>query len=389
MNSVPMQADFPATESSKVAPCELLAPPPTVVSIEPKPGEGPHNWIDYRQHPAYAPLVQQASFAERIKSLSRFAFYFGVIVCKRLSSYELIPAHVRRSGSLRGAIAFAGSVSRNACQKLVPSLRHHRPGRGGPILRALNAHGLCVAKMEPSAYARVRTAVSPLIAELRRARGMRSGGGREFEESRGAAIRTAHAELFIAVEDMLAQSGALDACSSYIGYRAKLVDVNPQVNDPSDDFWQRIFPDLGARDRPAAYFHRDASGGDIKAILYLSDVGPQNGPFCYAVGSHRVRSSTLENWVEETNDQSGFSGTDSRSRRLFAALPNALQRKCAFGNDMESGTQIVQRLLGSQWSIEAPQGYLVLFDTKGIHRGGMVREGERVVLTCVIGSARR
>jgi hypothetical protein len=389
MNSVPMQVDFSGKASHEAAACELVAPPASVTPLEPRAGEGPHTWIEYSQHPAYAAFVHQGSLAERIRSLSLFAYYFAIIVCKRVCSYELIPAHLRRPRTLRGAIAFAAAALGNASAKLVPGLRRNRVGHGQPIFGALNADGVCVARMDPTTYARVKAAVGPLIAQLRRARGARSGGGREFEESRGAALRTAHSELFAAVEDMLARSGTLDACSGYIGHPVTLVDVNPQVNDCSDDFWQRIFPDVAAHDCPTAYFHRDASGGDIKAILYLSDVGSENGPFCYAVGSHRVRGSTIGDWIEETNDQSGFSGTAPECRRRFSALPKALRRKCAFGNDIQAGSDIARRLLGSQWTIEAAQGHLVLFDTKGIHRGGMVQRGERIVLTCVIGSARR
>jgi len=69
----------------------------------------------------------------------------------------------------------------------------------------------------------------------------------------------------------------------------------------------------------------------------------------------------------------------------FAALPKVLQRKCAFGNDILANTEIAERLLAAEWTITAERGHIVLFDTKGFHRGGMVTRGERLVLTCVIG----
>jgi hypothetical protein len=37
------------------------------------------------------------------------------------------------------------------------------------------------------------------------------------------------------------------------------------------------------------------------------------------------------------------------------------------------------------WTITAPKGSIVMFDTKGVHRGGMVVEGQRRVITCVLG----
>jgi hypothetical protein len=37
------------------------------------------------------------------------------------------------------------------------------------------------------------------------------------------------------------------------------------------------------------------------------------------------------------------------------------------------------------WQVCAPKGSLVMFDTKGIHRGGLVENGERRVVTCIVG----
>ena len=117
----------------------------------------------------------------------------------------------------------------------------------------------------------------------------------------------------------------------------------------------------------------------------MSDVGPENGPFCYVLGSHKTRSATLGDWIEEANDQGPLSGTSRESRRVFAALPKALQRKCSCGNDMLPDSDVAQRLLAAEWTITAPRGHVVLFDTKGFHRGGLVDRDERIVMTCVLG----
>ena len=67
------------------------------------------------------------------------------------------------------------------------------------------------------------------------------------------------------------------------------------------------------------------------------------------------------------------------------SLPRLMRRKCAFGNDVRPGSEFAARILRSEWVILASRGHLVMFDTKGFHRGGMVTEGERAVITCVIG----
>lgn len=381
--------DIPEASQAVQDHSRIVAPPARLTSFDPRPGEGPSTWIDYEQHPGYASLAHALSVKHRLASLARFARYFAMIVCKRVISYELIPAHLRAMRSSSAIIGFLGAATSNVLQKLLTGSRAHRADAGAAVTQTLQSDGICVIRTADQAFNRICQAAAPLLERLRSTRGRQSLGGRDFAESRASALRTENADLFACVEQMLTQSGVLDGCSAYLGHSAKLVDVNPQINDSSDDFWQRVFPDLPSSPLPTAYLHRDASGGDIKAILYLSDVGPDNGPFSYALGSHRVPRTRLTDWIEETNDQSGASGTARADRQSFIALPAKLQRKCAFGNDILPATEIATRLNAAEWTIEARRGHLVIFDTKGFHRGGMVKEDERVVLTCVIGTARR
>ena len=321
-----------ATSSESTQSC-CVPPPPSVKPFVALNGTGPHEWIGYDSHPAYA--GRATGFAGRLRSTAVFLRYFSLILSKRAISYELIPAHVRK----RGGIPFARVAFANMRRKLF----------GGSVVDS--------AKEE-----------CPLAGALSR-----------------DGIRTTSEGLFHAVESMLRDSGALAGISAYIGREARLVDVNPQINNPSDDFWARTFPDMPALERPCSYVHKDASGGDIKAMIYLSDVGERSGPFIFAVGSHPPRRTRLADWVEETNDQSGFSGTNPDVRARFMSLPRLMRRKCAFGNDVRPGSEFAARILRSEWVILASRGHLVMFDTKGFHRGGMVTEGERAVITCVIG----
>ena len=351
-----------------------------------RPGEGTDTWIDYPKHPAYQPLVHSASLRARLNSLLGFGKYLAVILGKRLVSYELIPGHLRKPRSAIGVLRLLREAGSNALRKLMP---RNPPltvsSEASAVHQALGCDGVCVAQIDAQQLAQIGAVAQPLYDQLRKARGNKAEGGRDFDESRSYAVRTAHAELFAAVEATLTRSGILDGVSAYIGRPASLIDVNPQINDPSDDFWRRIFPDQPTAERPVAYMHRDATGGDVKAILYMSDVSAENGPFAYAIGTQMVHSGRVGDWIEQTNDQSSFSGTGLLNRSRFAALPAILRRKCAFGNDVLPDTEISQRFLGAEWSITAPRGSIVLFDTKGFHRGGMVKQGERLVLTCVLG----
>lgn len=379
--SVPLGAQPASTTPTGAA--RVVAPPPSLQRFEARRGEGPGNWVDYDRHPAYRPLIEGASIGTRLSSLIGFAKYFGIIVCKRLISYELIPTHLRKPNTPTGVLRLLKAAAGNALRRLVP--RNSPSDTANPVHASLAADGICVLQLAPHDAGSIGAASQPLFDGLRQRRGSKADGGREFDESRSYARRTTHGELFAAVERVLTTSGVLAGVSDYVGRPVALVDVNPQINDKSDDFWRRIFPDLPAADRPVAYMHRDASGGDIKAIFYMSDVGPDSGAFAYATGTHRLQQSTLIDWFEETNDQSAWSGTGPVNRARFAALPRALRRKCSMGNDLLPDGEAAKRLLAAEWTVTAPSGHLVIFDTKGCHRGGMVREDERRVITCVLG----
>ena len=82
----------------------------------------------------------------------------------------------------------------------------------------------------------------------------------------------------------------------------------------------------------AAYFHRDASGGDLKAIIYLSDVGNDNGPFTFSIGSHKMSISKIDDWICETNDSPSFHQPKKFKIKIFKLTKNFKAK--GFGNDL-------------------------------------------------------
>lgn len=357
----------------------IMNPPPAVRHFAVDQFPSPQR-LDYAAQPAYAPFMK-ASMPRRIAATARFVSSLLPLAAKRLANYELIPNEVRMRRDVIGRLGLLASGLRN--------LSVRTRGRGepaSPAARALAGDGVVVVTSSSAAIAPVEAASAGAFAKLEQARRARTGGKREFVESRFHANRRDETRLFATMEAFLAGAGILDAASEYIGRPAKLVDVNPQINDRSDSFWKDVFPDMDLPRLPkTAYFHRDASGGDLKAIVYLSDVQPSNGPFGFVLGSHRLPISRWGDFICEANDHNGLAHTDPISRRRFAALPARFRQKGAFGNDLPDEYPASREIVGATWSITGPKGSIVLFDTKGIHRGGMVEQGERRVITCVIG----
>jgi ectoine hydroxylase-related dioxygenase (phytanoyl-CoA dioxygenase family) len=338
--------------------------------------------VDYNTHAHYQALTRSPSLRLRLEAMGIFAASMIKLLGKRLIKYEFIPFHIRRDRSPAGRLRFLGAGLKNVFKG---DGRARRLSASPQEAGRMAEHGIHVLTMPSPRFDTLQQAAEPAFDALAARRG-KSNGKREFEESRGPTSRTDQPDLYKTVETLLVEAGVMGIASAYLGRKAGLIDLNPQINDVSDTFWRDIFPDadLGSLP-PTAYCHRDSSGGDLKAIIYMNDVSDENGPFSYVVGSNRMKVRRLDDLICEANDSNGLGGTGQQARARFAALPAKLRQKGSFGNDLDDSTAFARDIVGGLWSVTAPQGSIVLFDTKGIHRGGMVERGERRVITCIIG----
>jgi hypothetical protein len=343
--------------------------------------------IDYTQHHAYQSILNQVSFAQRIPVFFTFLKYFTINLGKRLINYELIPLNIRKPKTVQGYLKFLQFATNHIFRFTKSKYLPISSDNGDLVYDQMKNNGVSVITMPSADFDLLSEIANDSFNKLKTKRENKAkSDGRDFDESRSYASRDSANALFKSVEDILKKSGILSAASKYLNRDASLIDINPQINDVSDNFWINIFTDIKSMVLPkAAYFHRDASGGDLKAIFYMSDVYDQNGPFTYSIGSHNISISRFDDYTCETNDSSGFSSTSISSRIKFSMLPSWLRQKGSFGNDLIDNSLLSKSIIDSAWSITSGKGSIVLFDTKGIHRGGMVREGERYVLTCVIG----
>jgi hypothetical protein len=185
--------------------------------------------------------------------------------------------------------------------------------------------------------------------------------------------------LFAALRAALRDRGALDAASHYQGRPLDLTFLKLLINRAEDAWWRSPFADVGLGNPAAISMHVDHLW-TTKAILYLTHVTEDNGPFCYCLGSNHVQIGWLEGAARRANDRADLSSCKPESRRLFHALPQRFRRKAKFGNDLEGDHPEVARLLASERRFTSADGDLILFDDRGIHRGGMVQAGERYML---------
>ncbi len=103
-------------------------------------------------------------------------------------------------------------------------------------------------------------------------------------------------------------------------------------------------------------WHRDSFTNQFKAMIYLSDVGPENGPFQYMRGSHLLRSMIHDQRAANLGVGQARIGED-QVEKLLNEKPHRLA------------------------TVTGLAGTLILADTTGIHRGMPIKSGERYALT--------
>ena len=104
-------------------------------------------------------------------------------------------------------------------------------------------------------------------------------------------------------------------------------------------------------------WHRDSFLPQFKAMLYLTDVTEDNGPFQIIEGSHKLWRSVRDN--VELGQRYGDSRITADAV-LQLLHRDSTERLCTLGG---------------------PAGTLLLFDSSAIHRGSPVRAGTRMALT--------
>lgn len=316
--------------------------------------------IDYASHPAYGQLFPDPGLRTRAKAISQWA---KGLVRVGQEATEL-GIRVARDRALRR--------------------RAHVDESAGPLLSQLRDQGAVPLELSSDERDELRRAMDEYVAQLQDERHGKEDGARKFKDNQ-LPLPT-DSDMYALVTRILDRRNIYDVASAYLGYIVpKCVRaLTLQINGPTDlSFWAKGFDDIGMPYPDTTYMHIDSNLGSLKCLIYLTDVGQDNGPFRYILGSNR--RTFRERAVRKANDISGLDQRNADNRRLFAALPAALQRKAAFGYDMVADDPEIDTLLAGEQLFTSDKGHLILFDgDRGIHRGAMVHSGERHMLQVII-----
>lgn len=131
---------------------------------------------------------------------------------------------------------------------------------------------------------------------------------------------------------------------------------------------------------PCEYFHFDSVIGQLKLIVYLSDIEHENGPTSYCAGTHYAGSPKFKHYVGAAIDNLGLHKRDIRNMTRFMSLPKFLRVKADFGSDIPSDSPASDFYTRKECKIIGDAGLLIAFNPLGVHRGGIVARGRREIL---------
>jgi len=260
----------------------------------------------------------------------------------------------------------------------------YRYGYENEVGEALALRGVSLLQIPPNMIDRIGKAAHPVIEGMReRIRAERAAARPiRFKTVNHVLSKETDAELWRSVDDMLKEMELLDVARAFFGARSARINSLAIFVNPANQEWaNHIFRDVQAETPPTAGFHVDSNGKCyIKGILYLNDIGPEQGPFSIIPESHLWDEGTQARIWRRAFDRSPLLARMAEERRMFISLPEEMQVKAEFGGDMVPDSDEANLMLTREFVSVGPRGLLSLFWPEAIHRGGNVRAGERHAL---------
>jgi len=279
--------------------------------------------------------------------------------------------------------AFAPLFQRNYAEWLRigrPDFEARIEGLGDKTLRKLQTDGVALLKIDPELKQRLVELTKPDVDAIEE-RLAAFEGKPKFRDMNMALPRAEYPQVYKTMQKALDKLQVLEVGGAYVKRPLRIKRLYVQLNNEHETRLRYgVIDENGIPERKSDYWHIDSDiWPNFKALMYLNDVGLDEGPMRYIPGTHRDLDA-FETVVRKTNDSLKLPTAQ------FLALPDALRMHALFGPYMNGDEPECQALLAREVAC-AGDGDLVLFDNNGVHRGGFVRKGSRRIMQCLFESA--
>lgn len=201
------------------------------------------------------------------------------------------------------------------------------------------------------------------------------------------------------LNEEFAATGVLDTISQYMGRKYKVGGLALEISVPGATWWKNTLE--GVASPKTMYAHLDESIRHPKSIVYLSNVKAQNGPTSCNPGVYEsLGLNALQDLIGRIINKVGMAEnsplkdyygrayhqtmSSERFRRHFMKLPPQLRFNSHFGWDVIAGSEAEKNIADREKIMLGGPGTFIVFDGgRLLHRGGLLMEGERIVLQVI------
>jgi hypothetical protein len=372
--------------------------------------------IDYRKHPAYSAVAGEYIYDDRlidslVRSVDRTFSDFrslpnpsvadatrtaGEIVAsaqKIMQHAGDVNAAIVAREWLGSAIDYAVADIQYECLRLVfMDPRYDSSGlqkQQRAHLDRLRSEGMYIADVDDREFRAVKALALRFAPELQRRVSENPAARAVYSPSRVSPLGRA-------IQNVLSNAGVLEVLSHFKRTKMAVMGTGLEYSRSGQAWHADLYSDIGLPDGPLKYFHVDQADHLPKAMIYATSVTSESGPtriisesntwerseflFRAHKGLDRVTMARYAKYVNGAEYRAAARSPELRG--IFMQLPAAFQGSSHFGDDVLPDSPMVQKLLSQERSfLSGDRGQVLVFDSgRVLHRGSLVRQGERVAM---------
>lgn len=183
-----------------------------------------------------------------------------------------------------------------------------------------------------------------------------------------------------------------------------ILSIGLEYSYPNSNWYKNCYSDIKMKTSKGSYFHVDYEYDIYKSTIFLNEIKSNNGPFSYIPGSNKmprnkflfryfkeldielknyfnalIKSKNLDFGNKKYYYRKQFISKDFREKLSF--IPYQLFGSSHFGDDLLSSDLFHDLLQKNEFKVTSDIANAVTFNGHdGIHRGGLVKKGERIVM---------
>lgn len=255
-------------------------------------------------------------------------------------------------------------------------------------LSDMRTQGMYVTALPNDAYDEIRRLALTYREELK------ARADRDLRERAVISVKF-NSPLWKAIRTATREAGIIDVLSELKQNRMTMLGAGLEYSNSNQNWHQNIYSDVGLANSPFQYMHFDEGYCIPKAMIYVTPVADANGPTraipgsnCWEASEFRLRMyRALDRIVGDRYGGLGSAGSyrpiarRPELRRVFMQLPRTIRGSSHFGDDVVPGTAAADALAGREIQYLSEGAQTLVFDGPHLlHRGSIVRDGERLAL---------